>query len=1308
VTTQRAYTLRLRGGDPTDDSWREALWATHEAINEGAKAFGDWLLTLRGGLSHELANARLSVGKGKPDRDPTTEERRNRRVLLALSWLSVEDEHGAADGALGVATGRDEPAERCRKVVQALCTILRNRRVSASDIGDPAKKAEDQTGTWIGDCAPSLSAAIRDDAAWVDRSAAFEQLRSSLAGLDRKYAEQLVSTFFGQPHDYFKLPGIDDEAADSRYQEPEFRTLARQWVSTNFGTGQKSDTDQIVTALKQLGDVDVADLAGKPKHDVLSRLTEVITGVPDDSTEDALRSAIGWTTGRASKGRLAVQNLPNPPSLADLQTLLQKFSEEAREKEAKAGSRKVPDWMPSLQEKIEKGVGMPFVNQRNLIGEFSVMLDHAARRVSIAHSWIKRAEAKRQHFSEDARRLDDVPADAKQWLDDFCDARSGISGAATAYRIRRRAIEAWDRVVQRWSRTDCTTIDDRIAAARELQADPEIDKFGDIQLFEALAADDAKSVWQPNGKPSPDPLKDYVAAHDALDKQRRFKVPAYRHPDPLAHPVFGDFGNSRWNIRFAMHEVAKAAAKKSRNKNSDQDWLKDQRGLRMGLWNGQNVQPVDLRWSSKRLAADLALCDDQDDDQCDVARADRLGRAAAGLSFEQSARIAGLFELKDWNGRLQAPRVQLDAIAARVDKHGWDDTARRMRDKLNWLVTFSAKLECHGPFIEYAAAHGIQPNRKGEYYPNAEINKARKAHAELMLARLPGLRVLSVDLGHRFAAACAVWETLTAEDFEREIDGREVVAGVTSETALYLHTRHTDVQGKPRTTIYRRIGADKIVDPKTGEEIPHPAPWARLDRQFLIKLQGEEKPARAASRDESDYVRQLEADLGRVRDKHNPLPRPIDELMAEAVRSVRLALRHHGDAARIAYAFKPDGALHTPGGGSQEHTADSRKKAVRDALVRWHERATSTRWKDDWAAQQWDAHIKSRQTEALPEQAEEPTRFERKKQLQSLEDALDPLATTIAGDTSLLQQLHALWLDRWTDDDATWKSRLRRLRDWILPRGLRPRPDDTPQQAADRKARRGTARNVGGLSLTRIATIRELYQLQKAYAMRPAPDDPRKNIAAKDDHRYDEFGRSILRVVERLREQRVKQVASRIVEAALGVGRMTPTKGRDRKRPQERRDAPCHAVVIESLRNYRPDELQTRRENRALMNWSAGKVRKYLEEGCQLHGLHLREVMPNYTSRQCSRTGMPGLRCDDVPLSEFRTAPWWRRAVNAARKRIDEDGKNSYDRLLTDLNARYPTAFATPRRLRFACPAMAATCSSRQAPPTNRRPSRRT
>ena len=52
-STQRAYTLRLQG---SDESTKEALWQTHLAVNNGAKEFGDWLLTMRGGLSHTLVN----------------------------------------------------------------------------------------------------------------------------------------------------------------------------------------------------------------------------------------------------------------------------------------------------------------------------------------------------------------------------------------------------------------------------------------------------------------------------------------------------------------------------------------------------------------------------------------------------------------------------------------------------------------------------------------------------------------------------------------------------------------------------------------------------------------------------------------------------------------------------------------------------------------------------------------------------------------------------------------------------------------------------------------------------------------------------------------------------------------------------------------------------------------------------------------------------------------------------------------------------------------------------------------------------
>jgi hypothetical protein len=45
--TQRAYTLRLHGANKDDNTWRDALWTTHEAVNKGAKVFGDIWLKLR-------------------------------------------------------------------------------------------------------------------------------------------------------------------------------------------------------------------------------------------------------------------------------------------------------------------------------------------------------------------------------------------------------------------------------------------------------------------------------------------------------------------------------------------------------------------------------------------------------------------------------------------------------------------------------------------------------------------------------------------------------------------------------------------------------------------------------------------------------------------------------------------------------------------------------------------------------------------------------------------------------------------------------------------------------------------------------------------------------------------------------------------------------------------------------------------------------------------------------------------------------------------------------------------------------------
>lgn len=1315
-TTQRAYTMRLYGATKDDHSWRDALWKTHLAVNAGTQAFGEWLLTLRGGIDHALAEPPAS-GKN-PDAT-----RKNRRTLLALSWLSVEDYRGApARHHVG-----DKGITNTSLLTSTLEEILSKRGVPKGEIK-----------SWVADCTGCFSARIRDDAVWVNRSDAFDEACRAIGpSLTREEIWDILEPFFGSKEAYLAPVVLKDDDEDGAPAEEKAKDLvqkAGQWLSSRFGTGKGADFGSMARVYDAM-----AEWAATPRsfpsggHAIGELASALAPFKPKSHNADGILGLISGPGYKSATRNIikAWSESSRRVTEADLAKLAETAGGDAVKCRGNVGGKGRRPWSDEILKRVEEACGFTYLQQDGPArhSEFAVMLDHAARRVSIAHSWIKRAEAQRVKFEEDARRLGDVPPEVVEWLDKFVHDRSGSSGAiGDGYRIRRRALGGWEDVLKRWSRIDKLNEKERaellegldrggseeerlrIALARLAQAEDESDKFGDIQLFESLADEGATVVWLRNGKPDPEPLRNYVLANDALFKQRRFKVPAYRHPDPLRHPVFCDFGNSRWEVEYAVHK-AEAGALDAKKKSLDRllqnkqkatqrgapwteederklqeaqaehDWLCDSRALRMKLWSGKGMQPVSLRWASKRLAKDLGLHNrEANGDPKAASRADRLGRAAAGASKDDRILARGLFEQNDWNARLQAPRRELSALAKRLGEKPatranlsvlfeTDAKAKALRDRINWLTTFSAKLECDGPWFKYARAFPenapAKPfvSRSGEYAVRHEGNDKRKGHAKLVLSRLPDLRILSVDLGHRYAAACAVWETLSTPAFLTEIAGRTIVSGGAAEDALYCHTHHVDDRRKEKTTIYRRIGPDTLAD-----GTPHPAPWARLDRQFMIKLQGEERPARAATAAELDFVKRLDEDLGHQRGGDRPLPDRVDELMTEAVRTVRLGLKRHGRVAKIAYALNPKcpgipGVAGTCDKAAVEARGEAFVKFLTDALADWHALAADQEWDGAVALALWNEHVpklpggfriepkaavSTAAAQSDPSARQAPTRAQRKRAEEELRGRLRPIAAHLAAaGPSATQKMFKEWEDRWKAADGKpaavpqvapgakgpprtvvvspatgWHRRLRELNDWITGRRF-------PGELSD-----AWRRHVGGLSLTRIATMRSLYQLHKAFDMRATPA---KAQGAPDRGESTQgAAQSILDAMERMREQRVKQLASRIVEAALGVGRHKPAKRgrRDRPRQTSRVDEPCHAIVIENLRNYRPEEMQTRRENRALMAWSAGKVRKHLEEGCQLHGIHLREVQPNYTSRQCSRTGRPGVRCEEIPVKE--------------------------------------------------------------------------
>jgi IS605 OrfB family transposase len=1283
-TTQRAYTLRLRGATKEDKSWRDALWATHEAVNNGAKTFGDWLLTLRGGLDHDLADA-----------TNTEDKRRDRRIILALSWLSVESQHGARFDNYGVQLG---------ETVDALREILRKRGLNT-----------DEFESWATDCAPSLNATIRDDACWINRSRMFDDAVAQVGNsLTREELWDLLGRFFRTREKYFEgiasptedggTESEDTEYSSANSKKEELIKPAGRWLCDRVGKGPGADYTSLSHAYRRVSD-ELRNLRpGDSGPTVISELAGRLSDLcPRDDSLQSVLSLIG-ATGHKSATRNLLKKLSTLKCVQqdELNEAADVSLDDSKKAQSGVGRKGSRVWASELIHDVESAVGFTYIPDSKSAArhpEFSVMLDHAARRICQCHSWIKIAESNRRRFEHDAKRIADVPPEARTWLDSYCSRRTDESGAVETIRIRKGAVTGWREVLTRWGKDECISVQDRIDAAREAQADPEIEKFGDIQLFEALAAESAKCVWQDaSGDPIYQPLEDYAAASDAEDKRRRFKVPRYCHPDPLRHPVFCDFGESRWSISYSVHvaqrELEKALANIARTEaalakaanaiekaktpaklekanqqlhvaqqkhdkaHKELTWLRSRHGVRLTLWNGQALDDsIPLRWSSKRLTADFALHllnDRNGDEAISVTRADRLGRSAAGADGDSLVRLRGLFDQKYWNGRLQAPRAKLDAIAKLSDHNHLPESEKQRRirraiSRIPWLITLSARLCPRGPWCdEYAPANGLHADPKR--WPHASLNKSRKGKARLILARLPKLRILGVDLGLRYAAACAVWSTMSAKEVAVECKN----AGISAPQQQHLYWFVP--RARYGRTILRRIGADTLPDGSL-----HPAPWAKLERQFLIKLQGEERPARSATPEERAAIANFEEAIGYQR----PKPRSerewrVDVLMNEAVRTAKLGLRNHSDYARLARGL--NGERDLPGGRTETPQGSELLKLLRDVLRRWHSLATSERWVDRLARDSWAELI--RQLDATVPLTGVTVGAHRKDGddvVDELNRALEHMANKL---TPALRKAWAReFAQGWEENDRVWKSRLRWLNRWIMGRRI-----GTPTERSQDK----TIRRVGGLSLGRIETMKSLYQVQKAYFTRLTREG--KSPPAEQG-----FGQRTLRAMERLRENRVKQLASRIVEAALGVGREPEgNASRSVKRPRSRVYPCCHAVVIEDLKNYRPDELQTRRENRQLMTWSARNVQKYLGESCELHGLHLREISPAYTSRHDARTGLPGERCIDVAVSEFLDADSrWQAQVQKFREVGTTD---AFSRYLVHLDEKLRSTDLRPQK----------------------------
>ena len=268
--------------------------------------------------------------------------------------------------------------------------------------------------------------------------------------------------------------------------------------------------------------------------------------------------------------------------------------------------------------------------------------------------------------------------------------------------------------------------------------------------------------------------------------------------------------------------------------------------------------------------------------------------------------------------------------------------------------------------------------------------------------------------------------------------------------------------------------------------------------------------------------------------------------MSSAVRVARLAVARHGRRAHIAYNLSSD---HRSRPGARREALDgaARIDFLAEVLLDWHLLATDADWPDDFALSLWNQELPRQPLEfalerhAAVAQVSNTTPAERRKPDDALLKRIRALAVHLAGKSPLRNRLHDAWNDRWQADDRQWRARLRWLARWLMPRG----------RASDDAARR----NVGGLSIKRIATLTEFRRkVQVGFHLRMKPDESPAEIGFA-------FGKGTLDVIEQLKENRIKQLASRIVEAALGIGIEKhggrDCHGRESKSPASVSAVPC-------------------------------------------------------------------------------------------------------------------------------------------------------
>lgn len=187
-----------------------------------------------------------------------------------------------------------------------------------------------------------------------------------------------------------------------------------------------------------------------------------------------------------------------------------------------------------------------------------------------------------------------------------------------------------------------------------------------------------------------------------------------------------------------------------------------------------------------------------------------------------------------------------------------------------------------------------------------------------------------------------------------------------------------------------------------------------------------------------------------------------------------------------------------------------------------------------------------------------------------------------------------------------------------------------------------------GLSLERIEQLEDLRRrclslnraLQQVPGVRGALGRASRGIELPDPYP------DLLGKIERLRDQRVDQIAHLILARALGLRLRQPSadpterRRRDIHGEYERFREPVDFIVLEDLSRYLSSQGRSRAENTRLMQWCHRQILGKLRQLAETYGLPVLQTGAAYSSRFCSRSGVAGFRAAELTPLARHNFPW--------------------------------------------------------------------